>query len=232
VTLNGRPVGRVAKAGRQECAFAVPAALLGTNAVARLELVVATWKPSEHGGGDARALGVSVRQVELIRAGAESSAAAGASLRMAVDPQALAPLTRAVGKGKTLFLQGLADDTKTVALVLAGALAGAPDGRLDAGSRPRLATVCSGSTRTRRGSGGRASSRGSFPTGHWNLISVPVWTTAIMPSVLSRAVFQARPLDKGGRSTVSKTAAHAVRVEHVERIPNREVEDTADVFHR
>ncbi len=50
---------------------------------------------------------------------------------MAVDPQALAPLTRAVGKGKTLFLQGLADDTKTVALVLAGALAGAPDGRLD-----------------------------------------------------------------------------------------------------
>lgn len=131
VTVNGQPVGRVAKAGRQECAFAVPAALLGTNAVARLELAVATWKPSEHGGGDARALGVSVRQVELIRAGAESSAAAGASLRMAVDPQALAPLTRAVGKGKTLFLQGLADDTKTVALVLADALAGAPDGRLD-----------------------------------------------------------------------------------------------------
>lgn len=127
ITVNGQPVGRIEKSGRQECVFAVPASVLGTNAVARLELAVATWKPSEHGSGDARALGVSVRQVEVFRAGADQEPAAAASLRMVVDSARLAPLTHAVGKGKTIFLQGLAENEKLVASVLPAAR----DGRVD-----------------------------------------------------------------------------------------------------
>ena len=129
VTVNGQSVGKISKAGRQECAFSVPAALLGSNAVARLELAVAAWKPSAHqpGNTDTRDLGLSVRQVELVRAGAGEAPAGHASLRMAVDPQALAPLTRAVGKGRTIFLPGLADDEKLVASVLPAS----KDGRVD-----------------------------------------------------------------------------------------------------
>ena len=68
-----------------------------------------------------------MRQVELVRAGAGEAPAGHASLRMAVDPQALAPLTRAVGKGRTIFLPGLADDEKLVASVLPAS----KDGRVD-----------------------------------------------------------------------------------------------------
>lgn len=129
VTVNGQAVGKISKAGRQECAFAVPAALLGSNAVARLELAVTAWKPSAHqpGNTDTRDLGVSVRQIELIRAGAGEAPAGIAKLRMVVDPQALAPLARAVGKGRTIFLQGLADDERLVASVLPAS----KDGRFD-----------------------------------------------------------------------------------------------------
>lgn len=127
VSVNGQPVGRIKKAGRQEAAFAVPAALLGTNALALLELSVTTWRPSSHGSTDGRDLGVSVRLVEVVRSGAERQPAAAASLGRVVDPARLAPLTRAVSKGKTIFLQGLADDEK----LIAGLLPGATDGRLD-----------------------------------------------------------------------------------------------------
>ena len=129
VTVNGQSVGKVAKSGRQACVFALPANLLGTNSVARLELDVAAWKPSAHqpGNGDTRDLGVSVRQVEVIRAGAENVAALSASLRLVPDRAALSPITRNVGSGKTIFLQGLADDEK----LIAGLLPNASDGRLD-----------------------------------------------------------------------------------------------------
>ena len=133
ITVNGLPVGRIAKAGRQECAFAVPAAVLGANPVARLELAVTLWKPSEQkpASGDTRSLGVSVRQVEVLRAGAEQTAAAAASLRMRPDRARLAPLTRRLGSGVTVFLKGLADDEKLIAGVLAAELPDAVDGRLD-----------------------------------------------------------------------------------------------------
>jgi hypothetical protein len=127
VCVNGQPVGRITKAGRQEAAFAVSAALLGATALARLELSVSSWRPSAHGGTDGRDLGVSVRLLEVVRAGAERQPAAAASLRMVADPARLAPLTRAVGKGKTICLQGLADDERLVACVLPAA----SDGRLD-----------------------------------------------------------------------------------------------------
>jgi len=129
VTVNGQPVGRIAKAGRQECAFEIPAAVAGTGGVARLALEVATWRPSEHqpGNGDTRALGVSVRQVEVIREGAEQAPASVASLRMVPDQEALRPLTRTVGRGRTIFLPGQADDGRLIAAVLPAA----DDGRFD-----------------------------------------------------------------------------------------------------
>ena len=133
VTVNGQTVGRIVKSGRQECVFTVPAATLGTNPVARLELAVSVWKPSAHqaGNGDARDLGVSVRQVEVLRAGAAPVAAATAALRIVVDQAQLAPQVRTVGKGETVFLPGRADDAKLIASVLAALLPNEADGRID-----------------------------------------------------------------------------------------------------
>jgi hypothetical protein len=128
VKVNGCPVGRIVRAGRQEAAFAVPAPLLGTNALALLELSVTTWRPSAHGSTDGRDLGVSVRSVEVVRAGEERQPVAAASLRVVTDPARLAPLTRAVGRGKTIFLPGLADDEKLIASVLPSSRR---DGRMD-----------------------------------------------------------------------------------------------------
>lgn len=129
VTVNGQSVGCIAKSGRQECAFAVPASVLGTNALARLELAVMTWKPSEHGSGDARDLGVSVRQVEVFRAGAEQALATSATLRLVADPEALRPVMRSIGRGKTIFLKGLADDGALIAGLLPGVADGLQDRR-------------------------------------------------------------------------------------------------------
>ncbi len=127
VAVNGQPAGRIAKPGRQTCDFTLPAALLGTNALARLELSVTTWRPSAQGSADGRDLGVSVQRIEVIRAGAEQQLASAVALRQVVEPARLAPLTRAVGKGRTLFLQGLAGDERLVASVVPAA----GDGRQD-----------------------------------------------------------------------------------------------------
>jgi hypothetical protein len=130
VTVNGRPVGSVAKPGRQECAFEVPATVIGPNAVARLELAVNTWKPSEHGGGgDARDLGVSVRQVEVFRAGATQAPTEPASLRLVPDRVALKPLTRTITDGMTIHLKGMADDENLIAAMLPVAVDGLLDRR-------------------------------------------------------------------------------------------------------
>ncbi|MDD4061496.1 MAG: beta-galactosidase [Kiritimatiellae bacterium] len=129
VAVNGQPVGRIAKAGRQECVFEVSADIIGSNAVARLNLAAQTWKPSERqpGNTDSRDLGVSVRQVEVFRAAAERSAPAPATLRMVPDPEALKLLTRKIGGGMTICLNGLSDDEKLVAALLPVKV----DGRLD-----------------------------------------------------------------------------------------------------
>ena len=129
VTVNGLSISRIVKAGRQECIFALPACVVGSNVVARLDLAVATWKPSESSPGitDMRELGVSVRQVDVVRVGAEQTTASVASLQMVRDREALRPLTRVVGSGMTIFLKGMADDEK----LIAGVLPVATDGRID-----------------------------------------------------------------------------------------------------
>ncbi len=110
VRVNGRVIGRIMKAGSQTCDLRVPADALGNESVARLEIAVKTWRPSDHGTKDSRTLGISVSRIELIRAGAEQAAHAAASLRLALDKRCLTPLTRRVGKGWTVFLPGLAND--------------------------------------------------------------------------------------------------------------------------
>ena len=131
VTVNGQSIGRIAKAGRQECAFAIPSAVLGTNTVAFLECGVTTWKPSEQsvGNTDTRMLGVSVRKVEVFRTGAERDAKSSALMRMAPDREALKPLLRHLGRGITIHLQGLSDNEKLIAAVLPVATDGRIDGR-------------------------------------------------------------------------------------------------------
>jgi hypothetical protein len=129
VTVNARPVGRITKGGRQECVFEVPADVVGTQTMARLEWTATTWKPSEvnPGSGDDRALGVSVRQVEVFRVGAEQVPAQSVTLRFEPDREALSPLQRKIGRGMTTMLPGLADDERLIAALLPGTM----DGRFD-----------------------------------------------------------------------------------------------------
>ena len=133
VTVNGKPVGSIKKSGRQNCTFSLPASALGNNNVAMLELAVTPWKPSEQkkGNKDARTLGVSVRQVEVFRNGEEKTKPATASLKNVVNREALTPLTRTIGKGKTIFLQEKADDLQVLASVLSDTMPKLPDGRID-----------------------------------------------------------------------------------------------------
>jgi hypothetical protein len=131
VTVNGQKIGQIKKEGRQRCEFTIPVSVVGSNSVAALELAVTPWKPSERNKGshDERSLGVSVRQVELIREGAENVPAQSAKIGVVVVPEKLRPLKRSVGKGQTFFLQGMADDHETIARILPIENADPLDGR-------------------------------------------------------------------------------------------------------
>lgn len=133
VAVNGQEVGRITQAGRRACSFMLPVAVIGTNAVARLDLAVTAWNPAarDPGNRDTRDLGISVRQIEVFRAGAEQDAAAEVVLQMAVNREQLAAHMRTVGKGRTLFFPGRANDTKLVATVFAALIPNAVDGRID-----------------------------------------------------------------------------------------------------
>ncbi len=139
VELDGQSLGVIRKPGTQVAEFRLPARLVGKNSVIRLELAVHAWKPSERepGNKDTRTLGVSVHEVEVIRAGAATQPAKTANVRFVLDSQRLAPLTRTVGKGRTIALPGREADRKLIALALAGALPSPVDGKLDG----RFATV-------------------------------------------------------------------------------------------
>lgn len=133
VRVNGHPAAVLRKAGKQVWEVPLPARLLGGHSVVRLELISRTWKPSEHhrGSTDDRSLGLALSSVELIRKGAESQPAKPATLRFAVDAQRLSRFRRTVGQGWTVFLPGVAADTKLVATVVAGMLPSPADGQLD-----------------------------------------------------------------------------------------------------
>lgn len=130
--VNGQEIGRIEHAGHQDLSFQVPAAVAGTATLARLELAVKTWKPAEHGGGnDQRALGMAVRQIEWIRAGAEQQPAGTAVVSRVVDPIALQAYGKTVGQGRTLLLPGLLRDYEAIARVVASTWDAPVDGRLD-----------------------------------------------------------------------------------------------------
>ena len=140
IRVNGEPIGVIRKSAQQVWEFLVPARVLtGAESLARLEFTTSTWKPSDYEAGnkDNRLLGFSLRQVEVIRVGAEREPVASAALRLVLDPQRLQTLTRAVGKGRTILLTGLAADTKLLATVFASVLPSPVDGQLD----ERFATV-------------------------------------------------------------------------------------------
>jgi len=150
VRVNGRACGRLETPGLQRFEARVPGDALGGESIARLEIGVKTWKPSGDGAGDRRSLGIAVRQVELFRAGAESAEPSRAVMRLALDPERLGKFRRRVGKGWTVLLPGLADNTELLMGALAELLCKTPrwlpgvgalapeDGRLD--GRFRTAT--------------------------------------------------------------------------------------------
>ena len=128
VWINNREVGKFAEPGKKVFELKVSASALGNESVARLELRCQAWRPSEHGGGkDARPLGIAVRQIEWVRAGAEQTLAANATLMLTLDPERLALLTRRVGNGWSVSLPGLAGNSNDLMKVLTALLRDTPD---------------------------------------------------------------------------------------------------------
>jgi hypothetical protein len=120
VCLNGKTLGVISNS----CEFAVRSA----ESPARLKFTTTAWTPGNH---DKRWLGFSLRQVELIRAGAENEPATLATLRFVAEN------ARVVGRGRTIFLPGCGADSRALLMVFAAALPEPVDGRLDG----RFATV-------------------------------------------------------------------------------------------
>ncbi|MEI7728978.1 MAG: alpha-amylase family protein [Verrucomicrobiota bacterium] len=132
VYVNGQLVGQIEKEGQKEFTFAVGASVVGTEPLARLELSLNTWKPSALGQGtDNRDLGIAVRQISWVRAGAETQPAGKAQLKQVLDLNGLAALTRKVGSGQTILLSGSAGERDLVARVVAHCLPNCPDGKVD-----------------------------------------------------------------------------------------------------
>ncbi len=136
VRVNGQSVAVIRQPGKQELEFRLPASLVGSRTVARLEFSAAAWRPSqqEPGSRDLRRLGFSLRLVVVLRGGT-TEPPAPAELTLAVDQKRLEAATRNLGRGRTVFLKGRG--AEEVAAVLASLLGAPVDGKLDG----RFATV-------------------------------------------------------------------------------------------
>lgn len=139
VALGGRPLGVIKKPGRQTWEVALPAGLLGSEPMARLEFAATAWKPSERSPGstDTRSLGFSLHQVEVFRHGAGKAAPSQVVVRSVLDAQALSSCSRIVGQGRTIHLSGLAGNIDLMAAVFSSVMPSAPDGKVDG----RFATI-------------------------------------------------------------------------------------------
>ncbi len=133
IQIDGRTVGRINKAGKQDIEIPITAGRFADSRIARLRFACRTWKPSEHEAGskDDRALGFALRQIELVRGEQADQPATKADLRFVVDRESLDLLVRMVGKGKTVFLPGAAADARLVATTVASLLEAPVDGRID-----------------------------------------------------------------------------------------------------
>ena len=134
VLIDGHPAGRVTEPGDRTIDFRLPPRKAGSGGVARLSFHVTTWKPSERepGNSDARSLGIYVWSVEVFRDGAEKAPASDAAFHLALDASRLEPLTRTVGKGRTVLLSDPENDPAAIGLVFASLLPDpVVDGRID-----------------------------------------------------------------------------------------------------
>jgi len=151
--INGHVIAHIDRTQPGITTVAVPADVIGSNTLAHLEFRIRTWKPSEHGSGDTRDLGLMVHRIEWSRNGPptpESPPMPPVAIEWRPRPDATRSLTRRVGSGFTLLLPRLSDDPPMLARALAAIFshsaeyfAGAPslapvDGRLD----QRYATTC------------------------------------------------------------------------------------------
>lgn len=155
VRINGRTIGRLARTQPGIEEFEVPAAVIGAGDLARLEFRIKTWKPSEHGSGDSRDLGLMVHRIEWTHAGAPTTASltpATCAVEWRPRPDVAKSLIRQVGSGFTVLLPGLADDPPMLARAFASLFTHSSDyfpsvrplapadGRID----ERYATTCDG----------------------------------------------------------------------------------------
>jgi hypothetical protein len=136
VRANGQPLGVIRQPGKQDVEFRLSAELAGKRTVARLEFSTHAWQPSQHEPaiGDSRWLGFSLRQVEVLRRGT-GEPPAPAEWTMAVHEKRLQAITRKVGRGSTVYLDG--HGSGEVAAVLSALLSNPVDGQVDG----RFATV-------------------------------------------------------------------------------------------
>ena len=101
VLVNGSEIGRLDKPGAQTYRFALPKGLLAGRTVASVALEVKTYHPTDFGSPDSRELGLAVREVQIIAAGADDEPALTAPLIWEVDWAAAAKGIRRIGRGAT-----------------------------------------------------------------------------------------------------------------------------------
>lgn len=136
ILIDGESVGRITEAGERGTTFRLPSRRSSVDGVARLSFGLSTWRPSERepGNTDNRALGISVRSIDVYREGAEDAPAGASAIHREVDASRLAPLIRTVGQGRTILLTDPEPDPTVLGLVFATLLPesvvdGAIDGR-------------------------------------------------------------------------------------------------------
>lgn len=139
VRVDGREVATIARPGSFDTVLDVPAPS-APGGISILELQCNAWKPSDVStSSDTRELGMEVRRVEWSRADAGDAASGTARVVQDVDAVAVAAATRTVGRGRVIFLPGLAARPDDLARVVAFLLPDAADGRLDGRFATRLA---------------------------------------------------------------------------------------------
>jgi len=135
VTVNGTAVGRLDRDGTQRYRFAVPAEVVGSGSLARLEVAMTTWSPKAVGqSGDDRDLGVALHRVEWVREGSAGERLEAARLEFRLAPEKLASCARRVKRGWTVLLPGLGSRPLELQSALSGLIRAAPE--LLAGTPP------------------------------------------------------------------------------------------------
>lgn len=142
VVINGHTVGRITRTQPGVTSFSVPVDVVGPNSPALLEFHIKTWKPSEHGMGDQRKLGLRIHRIDWLQNGSAGQNGATDDSQVSLEwrprPADIRGLTRRIGAGYSVVLPSLADDPVSLARVLAHLMSHTPDYLPDT---PALASV-------------------------------------------------------------------------------------------